>query len=87
MTQTSIGWILDVYIEHNDAVIWIKTDQGQVLKLGKSQRITSASGNNNQTKMSKWWYTNETTVGQVAPKWWLHLFCNKFNVKIWSSTS
>ena len=33
MTQTSTGWILDVYIEDNDAVIWIKTEQGQVLKL------------------------------------------------------
>jgi hypothetical protein len=33
MTQTSTGRILDVYIEDNDAVIWIKTDQGQVLKL------------------------------------------------------
>lgn len=33
MTQTSIGWILDVYIEENDAVIWIKTEQGQALKL------------------------------------------------------
>jgi hypothetical protein len=33
MTQTSTGWILDVYIEDNDAVIWIKTDQRQVLKL------------------------------------------------------
>jgi DNA polymerase elongation subunit (family B) len=33
MTQISTGWILDVYIEDNDAVIWIKTDQGQVLKL------------------------------------------------------
>src|SRR6476619_85703 len=33
MTQTSTGWILDIYIEDNDAVIWIKTEQGQVLKL------------------------------------------------------
>jgi hypothetical protein len=33
MTQASTGWIVDVYIEDNDAVIWIKTDQGQVLKL------------------------------------------------------
>ena len=33
MTQTSTGWILDVYIEENDAVIWIKTKQGQVLRL------------------------------------------------------
>ena len=33
MTQTSIGWILDVYIEENEAVIWVKTEQGQVLRL------------------------------------------------------
>ena len=33
MTQTSTGWILDVYIEDNEAVLWIKTEQGQVLKL------------------------------------------------------
>ena len=32
-TQTSTGWILDVYIEDNEAVLWIKTEQGQVLKL------------------------------------------------------
>ena len=33
MTQTNTGWILEVYIEDNDAVIWIKTEQGQVLRL------------------------------------------------------
>ena len=33
MTQTSTGWILDVYIEDNEAVLWIKTEEGQVLKL------------------------------------------------------
>lgn len=33
MTQTNTGWILDVYIEDNDAIIWMKTEQGQVLKL------------------------------------------------------
>ena len=33
MTQTSTGWIIDLYIEYNDAIIWIKTDQGQVLRL------------------------------------------------------
>jgi len=33
MTQTSTGWILDVYIEDNEAVLWIKTEQGQVLRL------------------------------------------------------
>lgn len=33
MTQTSTGWILDVYIEDNEAVLWIKTDNGLVLKL------------------------------------------------------
>ena len=33
MTQTSTGWILDVYIEDNEAVLWIKTEEGQVLRL------------------------------------------------------
>jgi DNA polymerase elongation subunit (family B) len=33
MTQKSTGWILDVYIEDNDAVVWIKPEQGQVMKL------------------------------------------------------
>lgn len=26
------GWVLDVYIERNEAVLWIKTEKGQVLK-------------------------------------------------------
>jgi len=33
MTQKNSGWILDVYIENNEAVLWIKTENGQVLKL------------------------------------------------------
>lgn len=33
MRHQSIGWILDVYIEDNEAVLWTKTEQGQVLKL------------------------------------------------------
>jgi hypothetical protein len=33
MIQRSTAWILDVYIEDNEAVLWIKTEQGQVLKL------------------------------------------------------
>ena len=33
MIQTSTGWILDVYIEDNEAVLWIKTEDGNVLKL------------------------------------------------------
>ena len=33
MTHTNTGWILDVYIEDNEAVLWIKTEDGNVLKL------------------------------------------------------
>ena len=33
MTQKSTGWILDVYIEDNEAILWVKTEQGHVLKL------------------------------------------------------
>jgi hypothetical protein len=33
MTQKSIGWILDVYIENNEAVLWIKTKEKQALRL------------------------------------------------------
>jgi len=33
MIQTCAGWILDVYLENGEAVIWIKTDQGQTLRL------------------------------------------------------
>ena len=33
MTQTSTGWILDVYIENDEAVLWIKTDEGQALRV------------------------------------------------------
>lgn len=33
MTQNCIGWILDVYIEHDQAIIWVKTQDGQVLRL------------------------------------------------------
>jgi hypothetical protein len=33
MTQTCIGWILDVYIENDQAVLWFKTEYGQVLRL------------------------------------------------------
>lgn len=33
MIQTSTGWILDVYIENDEAVLWIKTDEGQALRL------------------------------------------------------
>jgi DNA polymerase elongation subunit (family B) len=33
MIQKGTGWILDVYIEDNEAVLWVKTEQGQVLKL------------------------------------------------------
>lgn len=33
MKQTCTGWILDVYIENNEVVIWIKTDSYQILRL------------------------------------------------------
>ena len=33
MTQKSTGRVLDVYIEDNEAVLWIKTEQGHVLRL------------------------------------------------------
>ena len=33
MTQTCIGWILDVYIENDQAVLWFKTEDGQALRL------------------------------------------------------
>jgi DNA polymerase elongation subunit (family B) len=33
MIQTCAGWILDVHLENGEAVIWIKTDQGQTLRL------------------------------------------------------
>jgi DNA polymerase elongation subunit (family B) len=33
MIQKSTGWILDVYIEANEAILWIKTEDGKVLKL------------------------------------------------------
>ncbi len=33
MSQKCDGWLLDVYIENNEAVLWIKTEDGQVLKL------------------------------------------------------
>jgi hypothetical protein len=31
--QHCLGWILDVYIENDEAVIWIKTDNDKVLRL------------------------------------------------------
>ncbi len=33
MIQNCIGWILDVYIEHDQAILWVKTQDGQVLRL------------------------------------------------------
>ncbi|MDQ5869047.1 MAG: hypothetical protein M3530_04875, partial [Thermoproteota archaeon] len=33
MTQSCNGWILDVYIENDYAVLWIKTEDGKSLKL------------------------------------------------------
>ncbi len=33
MIQKSIGWILDAYIEKDEAVLWIKTDEGQALRV------------------------------------------------------
>ncbi len=33
MTQNRNGWILDVYIENNEVILWIKTDEGQILRL------------------------------------------------------
>ena len=33
MTQTNTGWILDVYMENDEAVLWIKTDEGQALRV------------------------------------------------------
>lgn len=33
MIQKSTGCILDIYIEDNEAILWIKTEQGNVLKL------------------------------------------------------
>ena len=33
MMQTCTGWILDVYIENNEAVLWIKTEEGKAIKL------------------------------------------------------
>ncbi len=33
MSQKCNGWILDIYIEDNEAILWVKTDEEQVLKL------------------------------------------------------
>ena len=33
MIQTCNGWILDVYIENDEAVLWLKTDDGKAIKL------------------------------------------------------
>ncbi len=33
MTQNRNGWILDVYIENNEVILWIKTDEEQILRL------------------------------------------------------
>ena len=33
MIQKSAGWILDANIEDNEAILWIKTEDGRVLKL------------------------------------------------------
>jgi DNA polymerase elongation subunit (family B) len=33
MIQICTGWILDVYIENDEAVLWIKTDNGKAIKL------------------------------------------------------
>jgi DNA polymerase elongation subunit (family B) len=33
MAEYCAGWILDVYIENDEAVVWIKTESGKVLRL------------------------------------------------------
>ncbi|MEP6576396.1 MAG: hypothetical protein ABJB85_08215, partial [Nitrososphaerota archaeon] len=33
MIQNCIGWILDVYIEYDQAVLWVKSQDGHVLRL------------------------------------------------------
>jgi DNA polymerase elongation subunit (family B) len=33
MIQTCNGWILDVYIENDEPVLWLKTDNGKAIKL------------------------------------------------------
>jgi DNA polymerase elongation subunit (family B) len=33
MLQSCVGWILDVYLENDEAVLWIKTEDGKVLRL------------------------------------------------------
>src|SRR6476659_7462087 len=40
MIQKNTGWILDVYIEDDEAVLWVKTDDGQALKLIDSYEPT-----------------------------------------------
>ena len=40
MTQISTGWILDVYIENNEVILWIKTDESQALRLIDSYEPT-----------------------------------------------
>jgi hypothetical protein len=31
--SSCIGWLFDIYIEHDQAVLWIKTTDRQILKL------------------------------------------------------
>jgi hypothetical protein len=33
MSQTCIGWILDVYFEYDQVVLWIKSEIGKGIKL------------------------------------------------------
>jgi hypothetical protein len=36
MIETCTGWILDIYIENNEVILWIKTEEGKALRLTDS---------------------------------------------------
>jgi hypothetical protein len=33
MIETCAGWVLDAYFEYGQPILWIKTDQGNALRL------------------------------------------------------
>jgi hypothetical protein len=33
MTNTIVGWILDVYIENDEAILWVKKEDGSAIRL------------------------------------------------------
>jgi hypothetical protein len=45
MIQTCNGWILDVYIENDEPVLWLKTDNGKAIKLVDDYEPISTSTN------------------------------------------